>query len=92
MSYNGLDGDTRMKYTAAAIAGAVLMLLLSFLFIRKPLKNIIYSVQYARGKITYEPPKPEKKLEAEEPFEGGVNDMGYFYVGYDEEKSSEYKQ
>lgn len=75
------------KVIICTFVGAGIMLLLTVLFLRKIVKDAIYSIYLKKGIIAPEKnTKPEKKLEAEELFEGGINDQGYFYVGYEQEE------
>lgn len=78
----------KSKAIIATFVGAGIMLLLTLLFLKKIVKNMIYSIYVAKGKIVSEThTKPEKKLEAEEIFEGGLNDNGYFYIRYEQEEN-----
>lgn len=85
--YNAYIDD---KIITATFIGAGIMLLIAFLLLRKVVKNAIYSIYEAKGNTDYEVNlKPEKKLETEEFFKGGINNQGYFYVGYEQEEESD---
>lgn len=74
------------KMITATFAGAAIMLIITVLLLRKFVKNAIYSIYEAKGKIKPEVNlKPEKKPETEEFFDGNINKQGYFYIGYEEE-------
>ena len=81
------DAQISDKAIICTFVGAGIMLLLTVLFLRKTVKNVIYSIQVAKGIIVPETnTKPEKELETEKFFDGGVNEQGFFYVGYEQEE------
>lgn len=84
--------DDRSKQNAilGAFVMAALMLFIVFMLMKKPIKDCIYSIKLARGKIQPEVKlTPDEPLEIEKNFDGGANDEGYFYVGYEEQENQD---
>lgn len=81
------DERTDEKVIITSLFGGACMLFFSFLFIKKPLKNIIYSVGVATGRIAPEAPEITDPLanelrELESMKSTGENTVEY-YRGYD---------
>lgn len=72
---------TPQKLAQSSFIGAVTMFVATFFLMKKNVKEFIYSIRVSKGKIVPEKHvNPEKELEAEEIFAGGLNNEGNFYV------------
>ncbi|MDD6488659.1 MAG: hypothetical protein PUG48_02445 [Clostridia bacterium] len=88
VSVTEYDDNSNIRAAVGAFVIAAFMLFLTFMFLKKFIKDFIYSLKLSRGKIVPEVKlTPDKPLENEKIFEGGTNDEGFFYVSYDEQEN-----
>lgn len=89
---NAYDAQVDGRVIFGAFALAAIMLFLVCVLMRKTVKDMVYSFRLSRGKITPEVNlTPDEPLEIEKNYDGGANDEGFFYVGYNENDENKEK-